>query len=346
MRLLATADLHLSDRIVNGRSRLEVGERLLLDIGALAVHHNVSHVVINGDLWDKKHGTPRAVLRVIYRCLKHMKYKMGLKVHWVRGNHETPDNSDCTDSMMQLFGEVCHAVIRPSILDLPDTRIFFLPWYPAQQFIKHAQDLAVKARGKRDKRQVLFAHVGLREGRISPSNIQLPQRVSMTHLYPNFYDLVLLGDYHSHQMLSDSVGYMGAPIPHLFGDEGFSEGPWLVDTAALEMDTLELPNGYPKFRKWTLTGAGEVTIPGYSVSDYNRIYAPATSHQALRVMYPGADLRVLDAAPRLDMSQSRITAEEAQNPETLVDRFLALRGKSGEEGKALRETALELIREV
>lgn len=317
-----------------------------MDIGALAAHHKVSHVFINGDLWDKKQGTPRGVLRVIYRCLRHMKFKLGLKVHWIRGNHETPDNSDPTDTMMSLFSEVAHVVVRPAVFDLPDCRFFLLPWYPAPAFIKHAQDLAAKARGKRDKRQILFAHVGLREGRISPSNIQLPQRVSVTHLYPDFYDAVLLGDYHSHQMLSDSVMYMGAPIPHLFGDEGFSEGPWLVDTDTMTMETLELPHGYPKFRKWTLTSSEAVTIPGYDVADYNRIYAPVTSHQVLRTMYPGADLRPLSVEPVLDMSQSRISAEDVQSPEKLVDRFLALRGKGGDEGKALRETALELIREV
>lgn len=346
MKVLVTADVHITDRVVCGRSRLEVGERLLMDIAALAVHHKVRHVFFNGDLWDKKHGTPRAVLRVIYRCLKHMKYQLGLQVHWIRGNHETPDNSDPHDTMMSLFGEVCHTVIRPAILDLPAAKFFLLPWYPAQTFIKHAQTLAIKARGKRGKPNILLAHVGLREGRVSPSNIQLPQRVSVTNLYPEFYDVVLLGDYHSHQMLKDNVLYTGAPIPHLFGDEGYSEGPWLLETENMDMGTLELPNGYPKFRKWALTEPGTVTIPGYSPADYNRIYAPVTSHQSLRVMYPGAELRILSVETKLDMSQSRISAEEARDPAVLVERFLSLRGKVGEEATLLKETALELIREV
>lgn len=345
MRLLVTADVHISDRLVNGRSRLEVGERLLMDIGALAAHHKVTHVFINGDLWDKKHGTPRSVLRTIYRCLKHMKYQLGLKVHWIRGNHETPDNSECTDTLMSLFSEVCHTVIRPAVLDLPDTRIYMLPWYPSAQFIKMARQFAHAVQGKRGKKNILMAHVGLKEGRVSPSNIQLPQRVNVGHLYPSFYDLVLLGDYHSHQMLSDNVLYTGAPIPHLFGDEGYSEGPWLLDTQTMEMETLELPHGYPKFRKWTLTGP-EVCIPGYSAADYNRIYAPASSHQTLRAMYPGADLRVLDVSPVLDMSKSRISTEDAKSPEKLIERFLAVRGKAGDEAKSLFATALELMREV
>ena len=118
MRFIATGDVHISDRLVNGRSRLEVGERLLMDIGALAAHHKVGHVFINGDLWDKKQGTPRGVLRVIYRCLRHMKFKLGLKVHWLRGNHETPDNSDPTDTMMSLFSEVAHVTLPEAISTL------------------------------------------------------------------------------------------------------------------------------------------------------------------------------------------------------------------------------------
>lgn len=345
MKILVSADLHCSDRIVNGRSRLDVGERLLMDIFRLAVHHKVRHVFLSGDVIDKKERTPRSVLRMVYRCLRHAKFKMGLIVHWIRGNHETPDNSECTDTLMTLFGEVCHTVIQPAILDLPDTRFFMLPWYPAGQFIKYAREFAKKVRLKKDKRNILLTHVGLKEGRISPSNIQLPQRVGISHLYTELYDLVLIGDYHAYQALADNVHYLGAPIPHLFGDEGFSEGPWLVDTARVEMETLDLPHGFPRFRSWTLTGSDGVVLPGYDVRDYHRITAPATAHHSLRSLYPGAVLRVLESPTVLDLGNSRVSAEDLRSPERLLDRFLALRGKGGDEAALLRETGLELLRE-
>lgn len=348
MRAIVSADLHVSNRLICGRSRLEVSMRVLEDQVLLAQQHNVKHIFWLGDVLDKKHGTPRSVLRAVYRFLKKVKYKTDIKIHILRGNHETPDNSDPHDTLLELFSEVCHVVSRPGILELGDTRFYLLPWYPAGDYIRMARAYAKKARATRGTaglRHVLLTHVGLREGRISPSNIQLPQRVSLSHLYPNIFDLIILGDYHAHQFLADNAFYVGAPVAHLFGDEGMV-GPWLVDTTAMDVESLVLPHRPPDFRKWVVTDPADLVLHGYRADDYNRIFAPGIALQALRVMYPGADLRVLEStSTSVDFSASRLTADDARNPERLLERFLKLRGRDGAELARLKAVGLQLLKE-
>ena len=358
-RFLCTADIHISNRTVcanaasGGMSRLGTYMKVMEDLVTLAKHHGTRHVFLVGDVLDKKHGTPREVLRSLYRFFRKVKYRTDVKFHYLRGNHETPDNSNPHDTVMDLFGEVVHVASRPAVLEWQDTSLYLLPWYPENTMIAVARKMALKARAMQkiehgSRKHILLAHVGVKEGRISSSGFEIPQRVSLSHLYPSIFDLIMLGDYHCHQWLSSNAMYVGAPLSHIFGDEGYV-GPWLVDTNSMEVESLTLPTRPPKHVQWRITDPEALVIPGYDAFDHNRIYGPATCLHALRVMYPAADVLLETALPAEVQNSStmiQLKGAELTDPTKLIPRYLLSRGKAASESKLLVELGLDLIGEV
>lgn len=311
--------------MIQGRPRLPVSMHLMADLVKLCQINNVRHLFLLGDVLDQKMPIPYEVVFELYKFLLTVKKCTQVKVTWLRGNHETPYKADPLKSVTTLFSEVAHVVNVEEVIEIDRNFFYLLPWFPENDFVKKAQDFAVMAHSDRAKRKFLFTHVGLKEGRVSASNIQIPQRVGVSHLHPEMYDLVLLGDYHAHQAVGDNVFYLGAPIAHCYGDTDIM-GPWLLDTDALEMDPLVLPTRPPQFQRWTVLDDGGLELPGYRPEDYNRITVAPRLLESIRIRYPEADLRPADdeaedgGAP--DLSGSRLSSEDVSNPSRLLERYL------------------------
>ena len=322
MKVVVSADLHLSSKMIQGRPRLPVSMQLMADLIKLCQINGAKYLFLLGDVLDQKMPIPYDVVCDLYKFFLTVKNSTQIKIVWLRGNHETPYKTDPLKSVITLFSEVVHVVNTEEVIEIDRNFFYCLPWFPENAFIKKAQDFAVMAHADRAKRKFLFTHVGLKEGRVSASNIQIPQRVGVSHLHPEMYDLVLLGDYHAHQAVGDNVFYLGAPIPHCYGDTDIM-GPWLLDTDAMEMDPLVLPTRPPQFSRWTVLDDGCLVLPGYRPDDYNRIEAAPRLVESVRIRYPDADLRVLDAGEaEPDLGGSRLSASDVSDPSRLLERYI------------------------
>ena len=275
-RCLVVADLHVHDD-PHDKTRLHRGIRLLHDLEKLAKQNDIRTIIVAGDMWHQKHGVNQRVLLALYRRLQAMKMH-GYRIIWLRGNHEVTTKSHPHDTLMWLFAKVACTIVQPKIVATGAYAFYFLPWYLENPYKKYAKQLAHLA--FRDRRpKVLISHVGLKDGYTSASNIQLPQPISVGDLYPEVYDLVLLGDYHAHQMVGDNALYLGSPVPHQHGDRD-TVGAWLLSIGrnGVSVETMDLPSRHPDFRTWDLSDVGPEDRlwlgESYNENDFNRIIVP------------------------------------------------------------------------
>lgn len=324
MKFLCTGDVHASSKIILGRERLPVIMQWLDDCLELCRREHIEHFFWAGDVIDQKHGVNREVLLSLHGWLQKASIE-GLRVHWIRGNHETPRNNAPNDTLMKMFSEVCDVITTPKIMKLGEVIIACMPWYPSDPYKRNLRNV-VRIVKKQNGPKVLITHVGLREGRCSPSNIQLPQRVGVRDLYPAEWDMVLVGDYHRSQQLAANVLYMGSPMQHTFGDEGH-DGPWVFNEGGILTNLrAKLMNRYPQFRKWRLDPSADIgDLPGYDGRDYNWITCSAEHLKAVETLYPGARVRPSQATDKpVDLSGSRLSSADVGDPVKLIDRYCTI----------------------
>lgn len=251
MRAIVTADIHVHAK------RLKLYDKLMWDLINLAQIHRCPYIIMAGDLWDEKHTVNAAVYNMIYRNLEQ---SLAHGVRWIllRGNHEIPQKSDPHNTMLSVYRSVATVINRPTILNTKRGDIIaFAPWYLCDDFIRSTRKLARLVRHRQERGDcyaVLFGHIGLDEGQLSATNFyRVPQRVCLKHLVPSAYHMVCLGDYHLRQWITDSVLYLGTPIPQGFGDSP-TQGVWLFEMeGGCSLSELSLGQTYPQFHTRVIT---------------------------------------------------------------------------------------------
>lgn len=347
VKFLAAGDVHLADKMILGRPRLPVVMKFLAELVKMAQIKKAKWIFFLGDLIDQKKGTPRSVLVTLYHFLRTVKEETGITVVWIRGNHETPDKENPQDTLMTLFADVCLSVIEEQVLRAKGVTFFLLPWFPENEFIKRAEGLARQV--LREKQPcVLLSHVGVKEGRLSASNVPEEKDVryvSINHLHPDLYDIVLLGDYHAHQQVADNAWYTGAPMKHNHGDHDCF-GPMLVeigDTVTAEI--LTMPSRCPDFCQWRIVEESGLALPGYDPNDYNRIESTPDLYERARVRYPGADHLMLFVPPKINTTELRLTKEDFEDLPVLLEKWLKYQGVEENEYDKLKAMGMTCLAE-
>lgn len=311
---ITTGDLHIRNR--KGSRDLALGIQLLRDLECLATDHKTRTIILNGDVWDQKDSTKLPeldVLTTIYRELVRLRTR-GFRVVWIRGNHESPLRTHPTRSLMSLFSRVCTVVLRPTRIRGLGWNTWLLPWYPGPTFRKLLGVVGKAALTVPGKRYII-AHIGIKEGVVSPSNYRVNQEVSIYDFGWKIWDMALLSDYHAHQSLASSrldedMFYLGAPRPQTFGD--FSNlGAWLVNFRLATAEPLALPSIYPAFETYEVKGLDDLPLDGYSTTNFNRIRVVEELRDHVRRMYPEARLISLEGVR--PTHAGRIETEDRNN---------------------------------
>lgn len=292
---------------------------LMRETTELAIELQCDHVICAGDLWHEKYGVNPDVLCMIY---DELSYAQDKDMQWIllRGNHEIAAKTMPHKTLLRMYSDCATVIIEPKILAGVDQasgrryQLFMLPWYLPDTFIKKAANLAAHANASSVKHKILISHIGLNEGQLSPSNYyRVPQRVFLNHLRPNNYNLVLLGDYHMHQVLSPRAMYGGAPIQFAFGDAP-DQGLWLLDLTGKvpEVSNVPLRKRYPRYTKIRLE-PGEV-LPELEPEDYYRVevhiedYPQYEDRVGMRLQFDPYGIREVDDSTR------RLTHLEGDDP--------------------------------
>jgi DNA repair exonuclease SbcCD nuclease subunit len=273
MRFLVVADLHIN---IN---KLNIGINLMDSIERTAIREAVQNIVVVGDLWDEQHTPPARVLIMIKNKLLRW-CSLGFTVFWVRGNHEVNTKSKPEDSYIGLYDNIDHRlriINSPEYQAFPpDIAVWFLPWYPVDEFKYYAEQFKIQSTQCPWARvKLLFSHIGLAEGNVSPTNVYtLNSKISVSDIYPEYYDWVLLGDIHITQYLRKNTLYCGCPIQLSFGDRP-NQGAFVLDCSLgkgvltnVHLDRDEL---FPRYVQYEITEELQLHTLTESPDNYVRL---------------------------------------------------------------------------
>lgn len=222
-RALFTGDIHCSNSLPYAKRdpKSLVSDRLLdtliilEDMCAYACSESIEDIWIVGDLLDKR--LLDAVTNKMVAA-KLNKIRKEHRVAVVPGNHEAGDARGLHYSL-DAFKEIGVWVAKGGGSSAPSwiPDVACIPYMPDNDAIKLLHSLADCS----DPPIVLMHQTiqGAREGSwISPHGIPL----GILETFPQ----VISGHFHTHQKLTDSIWYLGAPLQHNFGDQGETRGFW------------------------------------------------------------------------------------------------------------------------
>lgn len=348
-RLVIASDIHIRDAHVHGKPQLPVGLGLLDRLCDEAFKRD-SVLVIAGDLIHQKLSFPINVYLGVLATFERWADR-GLKVYWIRGNHETPDKEHPSRSLMRLFdGLVTVVNDRPMHVG----PVAMVPWFPAER-MRAAFDEVRNACARTSGNKYLISHVGLKEGKVAPSNFYPPSDMSVSDLHPKAWTRVYLGDYHAHQFVADNVLYCGAPIPHTFGDAG-NQGAWFQDTKTDAFEVIKMP-GFPSFKQWDLDTLAKfekaVTLVGGDVEErlpgvYLRLRVRSQDYDRACTAFRGAEILVLAptfSAVSLPGEESRMPGLASVSHEEMLHRWAEFKHMPDEIVPRFVDIGLQFIRE-
>jgi DNA repair exonuclease SbcCD nuclease subunit len=316
---ILTADTHANNRLPGN---LEFSRQLIVDMGTLAREHGARHVIFAGDLLDQKHGLNLPVLLAVHSGLETIK-AMGVRPIILPGNHDQPHPENPGFSPLVLLQKWATVLLSPRVVEGEDYSLVLIPWRPPEEYRKLVLEFTKAVFASR-KRKILISHVSLAEGKVSPSQ-SIHQPIRAADLCPEAYQHVFLGDYHAAQALPgvEHVRYLGAPIPHTFGDYD-NVGPWLFDTGSGALTPLRLPSDYPAFRKWAVSGEAGLPLPGYKPGNRNRILCPIEIMGLVKAAYPDAEIHPVEQ--EIKVEGSRIEKAETLTPQDIFSKWRSAQG--------------------
>ncbi len=346
-RALLGSDLHARDGTILGKPRQPVCRRLFDALIEEAETHQCSHIILLGDVWHAKHPSPEVVL-MVYEFLERAREKK-LRVVILLGNHDVFRPGEENHSLLRIFNSgLAQIISTPRITPLREAQasLFFLPWYEADTYKERLAEVKQIARKERDsgQRVILLTHVGLSEGKPSLSNFQPPQRVSVTDIEPDLWDLVLMGDYHMHQRVADNAMYLGAPIPHTFGDEG-NVGFWVLqcDPNGGHISPIRIGDRFPKFDRFVIDSAAGITVP-YKKDNYTKIECAPELYERVRRMYPEAEVLPIRTSVQIADSDERISEDLIDDYPALIEKYLDLKKVDKKSKSRLKSIGLALLK--
>jgi len=234
MRFIATADLHVHNytqfaRIIDGlNSRLLDCVRVLDEIEEYIVSNDdIEAFLFLGDLFNSRTKVSIEVYHLVYERLKKIK-ETGVEIHILVGNHDQFLKKGEYHSVKP-FSEIAHVIDKPEKFFLDKlTPVYALPYIDNPDERRKAM---LELIGKKQKKQgILIAHTGVAGAEVSSlSHYVLKDEIELKDLFPELFDLVLLGHYHKSQKLRENVLYVGSPLQLNFGERNDNKGFWDIE---------------------------------------------------------------------------------------------------------------------
>ena len=196
-KVVILTDLHLRADYFPGFLDAQV-ETLL----HLANRKPCSHVVINGDVFERRNPRSEELLAFGY-LLDNIKCK---NIIVNRGNHDTLRKDGTSDTILSLFSEKARIVKDTETIRLGDINFDFIPHYEDEDRI--IADL------KKNKNPV-FGHFGF-DGCVSNGHFALEARVKRWHFKKKPW--AFLGHIHKPKIYDNRIHVLGTQYSNTFGE--------------------------------------------------------------------------------------------------------------------------------
>lgn len=250
MKVLHVSDLHIGKR-VNGMSMLDDQRYILRQILDIAKKHQVSVLLIAGDVYDK--ASPSAEAVTVFDAFLTDAVAAGLRVLAIPGNHDSAERIAYAQGLLEKQG-VClppvyaGAVERVELEDehgpvefwlLPflkpgDVRRFFPDEEIGDDYSAALRAVLSACNIDQGKRNVVLSHQLVTAYGTAPDRaddeIKLGGMDNVDVSVYNAFDYVALGHVHRSQRVGrDTVRYSGSPLKYSFSEARYNKSVVLVD---------------------------------------------------------------------------------------------------------------------
>jgi len=293
MRFLITGDIHAMKAKDSkpSKDRITLVRQLFSDIKLICNQRDIDCFIVNGDLWEDKFDPGIDTISCLYDIFNE--YSVRSEIVLNCGNHDYP--CYCLLDMFRFYNEgfiesKLFVVDKGGykIINHNESIIYILSWSKPDIFKDNINKIINNNINKKYKKLYLITHCAVKEGRPSLEQ-KIDTSLSVGDLHPEEFSLVILSDYHNHQVIGRNVVYLGAPFPLCYGDSR-NPGVWILDTVKDSLECVELPSFYPQFRHYDCKGDKFESLPGYDPRNYNRITCPVYLEPEYKSRYPESEI--------------------------------------------------------
>ena len=250
MRVLHVSDLHIGKR-VNGMSMLDDQRYILRQILDIAEKHQVSVLLIAGDIYDK--ASPSAEAVTVFDAFLTDAVAAGLRVLAIPGNHDSAERIAYAQGLLEKQGVCLPPVYAGEVerVELEDehgpVEFWLLPFlkpgdvrrfFPDEEI---GDDYSAALRAvlgacdiDQGKRNVVLSHQLVTAYGTSPDRaddeIKLGGMDNVDVSVYDAFDYVVLGHVHRPQRVGrDTVRYSGSPLKYSFSEARYGKSVALVE---------------------------------------------------------------------------------------------------------------------
>lgn len=197
------------------------------------------HMVFAGDLFHVRGSIDPEVFNPVFETIVGILNK-GVRIFAIPGNHDLAGR-DTTKigNAIQTLGELknFHVITSPSVTNLDEQRIAFLPWFSKLDDLRTAVKGVIENALPAPDQCDLVMHAGI-EG-VIPG---LDHGLSASEVAGWGFRRVFAGHYHNHKVMEDGkVISIGALTHQTFSDVGTKAGFLLVDSKSVQYRATRAP---------------------------------------------------------------------------------------------------------
>lgn len=268
-KIIVTADIHnklfgayAAEKSTINNSRFKAIRDVLDQILAHALKIDARAIVIVGDIYDTKN----IIESYVYNTFWDFCVRVGeerIELFLIAGNHDISSLGDENITLLHafkslrhvhvvdeptvfandMFGGYCNCVMVPFRRDVNICRKYI---ESARMTIENNKDEVF--RKNNDPINLLFYHGAITGAKLTNREFSDEKNsISLKDLSPDFYDLVFLGHFHTHQKLAENVRYVGSPLQHDMSDADNQHGFYEVDMKNFKISFINTT--YPAFHK-------------------------------------------------------------------------------------------------
>ena len=218
---LVFSDLHLFPH--GGTfSRVDDGVEALRWVEEQYIEKGCNHLFFLGDWSHDKHRTHNIVTARTEEVLTHWRDDLGIRMTFLPGNHDCPHVTDPRDAMSYLkpYGQVHR---QPFAYFYEDVEVVCVPWCGPHDRTWNVIQAATESLRKHPQHDdmrstLLLAHLDL-VGAAMTNSTRSSEGLDPMAL-GQLFDMVLLGHYHTFNMVTPKVWYVGSLLSTRFDEEG------------------------------------------------------------------------------------------------------------------------------
>lgn len=346
MKLLHISDLHLGRRLCE-MDLLQDQEHILQQCVALAKEHEVSAVLVAGDVYDRNVPTVGAV-NLLDRFLNDLVHQ-GISAYIISGNHDSADRLGFGSKLLQSNGVYLSSVFQNGLehYELQDehgvVHLWALPFirpsmvrccWPEEEIANYTDAVAAvvrRANVDATERNIIMAHQFVTAGNKTPEtcdseslNLGTLDNVDVSVF--DCFDYVALGHIHGPQQVGrETVRYCGSPLAYSVSEVRHTKGAVLVELGEKgQVSWKQLPLEPLRPLRRLEGPLEELLAHAQPSEDYIYVVLtdaipPMNAAAKLRSVYP--NLIKLEFAPHIQRAQKQQITPSEVDQKSLLELF-------------------------